>query len=419
MPMGFQETEFHIHYEDSCKNENRAVAMSYYLSGEVHVLNRKSADSMESSIKRLLLNIKKKKLLKNIHEKNSEGKRNGKKSNSKAISSPSSVKLESQSASDSPVNVSSTIFIVQDGQKVDTASLTNASWISGMKLVVANIPNTNEVASDSEPAVNNSTNIDMSSLSSNDGDGTTVLLELTVIVNPPLITNIKTFPLIILDCCPLVALVTTTSPAVSSSTGSNNASAGTMTKCAHNHTTPSNPLVNEYMVSNARELEVDIQYAWYAAAENVDGSIFDSIKYFHTGCTTHSYTPSVSDLANVCVDSSTSNAHTGRIRYKLKVFCTPRVISDTQEGGYIYGRCVVYYVPGYVDVFNHKRWSTVLSPMPPLAVAVAAHFPSLPDGLPIPGSGSVDGETAIPNPIPAPAPAPMVADRQTSESNVL
>ena len=60
----FRENELHINKE----NED-AVLFSFYLKNELQTMNRMQKDSMDNTLNRLYLNIKKKKLLKNITER--------------------------------------------------------------------------------------------------------------------------------------------------------------------------------------------------------------------------------------------------------------------------------------------------------------------------------------------------------------
>jgi hypothetical protein len=65
----FREEELHIHYEGSfiggdSSSAPASVNFTYFLSGELNTLNRKSSDTVANSLSRFLLNLKKKKIVK-------------------------------------------------------------------------------------------------------------------------------------------------------------------------------------------------------------------------------------------------------------------------------------------------------------------------------------------------------------------
>jgi hypothetical protein len=137
----FREEELHIHYEGSfiggdSSSAPASVNFTYFLSGELNTLNRKSSDTVANSLSRFLLNLKKKKIVKSGSDSATvKGKKQKKVKPVIIADGP----VDAPNMSSGTVSVPSTVEIVvasEDGLIIDAEALSNADWQSGMLVVV-------------------------------------------------------------------------------------------------------------------------------------------------------------------------------------------------------------------------------------------------------------------------------------------
>jgi len=279
----FKADEIHVHHDecDSVSPSDFNVSFNYFLAGELSTLNRKSSDSMTSSMSRFLLNLKKKKIIKGGERSDEKGKKKKPKPDQKPVI-PDVQSPEMSSTSTQSIE----IFVASaDGLLLDISLMSNLSWASDMIVVVGVGRPSGKIA------LCNSVGVHVEKFFAN------VVLKLKVVLNPPRILSTKTFPNKIINMSPVVCIAATNSA-----------------------------YIPWYLPDGTRPLsdQLECDYAWYMSRSEphsvVDGD------YVYTGCSTAVFVPNV--------------ARDGTV-YRLKVYCTPKI---KISGGYVYGRSVTHYI---------------------------------------------------------------------------
>lgn len=355
LPFDFRESEVHIHYNI----EDVEVQINFFLNKELHLINRKYEDTMETSMNRLLLNFKKKKVFKYLIElfeekhKNdplhtSNIEQNNDISHSHELDQKTKKKSkQKKKKQDYPCNFDKMkIRLLQHDRVLNLCELNNNQWENGMtfQFVVA----TNNVMHNPSPIFEKEINSNIE-----------ILLELKVVVNPPMIGNVHIYPsapFIYYDC-PIVPTVSCCS--MHSSLNIENT-----------HTNKNDICTMDEKNGDKCVYRMRYEYAWYIVINTVFTTDF-----IFTSCTDEIYTPDSAEISNLIMEFyKIPDIETIVIdSISLKFYCTPVMVCDkiASENQSLaepprYGRSIVYYINGvintlpyrYVELINNLKYTS-------------------------------------------------------------
>lgn len=302
----FREDEIHIHYSVapnagtlSAKEllPDFQVTFTYFIANELNALNRQSSDTMAGSMARFLLNLKKKKIIKGAGVATDEkGKQKKKKRNGLC----DCAELDDHSPN-APAMTRSIVEIIVascDGVIVNMDLHSNVNWQSGMFIVIG--------YSSGEVLLSNSVGMHYASYIGE------VMLKLRVVLNPPIVQKIKTYPSLIFNGSPVVCGVDATGSLLVPWYLKGMKDMGDSVS------------IGDYEC----ECEYEYDCTWYISRSEAHSIIEGD--YVYTGCNSAIFVPTVARDDGV---------------YKLKVYCTPKVrIKSIGDDVYVYGRTVTHYV---------------------------------------------------------------------------